>query len=42
MTATVLSEKCNALGYIVGLMGNSQINGADFSSAELMDTICRN
>lgn len=42
MTATVLSEECDTMGYLGGLMGNSQINGADFSSAELMDTIWRN
>jgi hypothetical protein len=35
----VVSSDCNSLGYLGGILGNTKINGADFSIATYIKTI---
>jgi hypothetical protein len=39
MTSEVLDENCNSLGFLGGIMGNTKINGADFSQAKYKSTL---
>lgn len=34
MTSEVIDSECNTLGYLGGIMGNTKINGEDFSNAQ--------
>ena len=38
MTIEVISSDCNSLGYLVGISGNTKINGAEFSTATFIKT----
>ncbi|UOQ76403.1 hypothetical protein MUN84_17870 [Hymenobacter sp. 5516J-16] len=38
-SAEVVDEGCNRLGYLGGFIGNTRINGQDFSTAEFKRTI---
>jgi hypothetical protein len=42
MTSEVADERCNTLGYLGGITGNTQINGEEFSHATLVRTIWKN
>jgi hypothetical protein len=39
MTSEVLDENCNSLGFLGGIMGNTKINGEDFSNAKYKSTV---
>ena len=36
MTTEVIDSGCNTLGFLGGIMGNTKINGEDFSNATLV------
>ena len=38
-TTPVLNERCENMGFLVGLMGNTTINGEDFSNAVFVETV---
>ncbi|MBP6235685.1 MAG: hypothetical protein KAX53_08020 [Saprospiraceae bacterium] len=38
-TSEVLDGQCNSLGFLGGFIGNSIINGVDFSSASFITTL---
>lgn len=42
MTSEVTDENCKSLGYLGGMMGNTEINGEDFSNAVFNKTIWKN
>ncbi len=39
MAAEVFDSKCNSIGFIGGLLGNTQINGEEFSNAKFIKTV---
>jgi hypothetical protein len=39
MASEVFDDNCNSLGFLGGIMGNTKINGEDFSKAKLTSTI---
>ena len=39
MTSEVLDANCNSLGFLGGIMGNTNINGEDFSNAKYERTL---
>lgn len=39
MASEVLNENCESIGFLGGLIGNTQINGEDFSNAHYEETI---
>ena len=39
MQDEVTDNSCKTLGYLGGIVGNTQINGEDFSNAQFMDTL---
>jgi len=39
MTAEVMSSDCVSLGFLGGFIGNTKINGEEFSSATFIKTI---
>jgi hypothetical protein len=39
MTSEVINQNCETLGYLGGLIGNTTINGENFSSAQFQETI---
>jgi hypothetical protein len=39
MTTEVLSSDCTTLGFLGGIVGNTKINGAEFSTATFIKTV---
>ena len=39
MTSNVLDSECNSIGYLGGIAGNTEVNGADFSDAIFISII---
>ena len=39
MSSQVYDEKCNTLGHLGGFIGNTKINGEDFSKAEFVKIV---
>ena len=42
LPAYVLTSKCDTLGFLGGIAGNTTINGEDFSNASLVGTVWSN
>jgi hypothetical protein len=42
MTSEVLNDKCETIGFLGGISGNTKINGEDFSNAKFQKTLWSN